>query len=596
MFQFLKKVLLGLFAVLGLFTFVLLASIVISFSFFGDDSAQRVSSSDNIILTINLDEEFAEGSSSSRIEGFSLTSQTTLKDVVVAIRNAGADPRVVALKANLSQQAAGLAQIQDIRDAVAEFRSSGKPTFVYSETIGEGIGALPAYYMATAFEEIWVQPSGTVGVAGIGTEQPFLADFLERYGVKGSFIQRKEYKSAGETLSNSEMSPANREATQTLLKSWFDQIVSGIAETRDIPESLVTALIDQGPLLSKEALDGGLVDHLGYRDEFETSVAVGFGSADSLSIREYIDLEPMDDESEPEKQIAIIHAVGEITRGGDDSYIFPEPGVRSASMSKAIRDAVNSEEIDALLIRVDSPGGSYVASDTIWHEIKNAKAKAKPVVVSMGNMAASGGYYIAMPADRIFAQPATVTGSIGVIFGKIVFGDAAERLGINFDRISFGESAGLFSSLTDFDRNELARLNQMIDATYADFTTKAASDRGMSVDEIERAARGRVWSGTDALEVGLIDELGGLGKAIDYTKAQIGLSADDPVWLTPFPPPEDPFTAFLSALEEGQIPFGILTLAKIAIWADETLSPTLTKIEAAQRPGMRAYMAPIVVR
>ena len=596
MLQFLKRALLGLFAVIGFFTFVLLTSIVISLSFFGDGGAQRVSSSDNIILTVNLDEEFTEGSSSSRIEGFSLAAQTTLKDVVVAIRNAGTDPRVVALKANLSQQAAGLAQIQDIRDAVAEFRSSGKPTFVYSETIGEGIGALPAYYMASAFEEIWVQPSGTVGVAGIGTEQPFLADFLERYGVKGSFIQRKEYKSAGETLSNSEMSPANREATRALLKSWFDQIVSGIAETRDLPETLVTALIDQGPLLSKEALDGGLVDHLGYRDEFETTVAVDFGSADSFSIREYIDLEPMDDVSEPEKQIAIIHAVGEITRGGDDSSFFPEPGVRSASMSKAIRDAANSEDIDALLIRVDSPGGSYVASDTIWREIKNAKAKAKPVVVSMGNTAASGGYYIAMPADRIFAQPATVTGSIGVIFGKIVFGGAAEQLGINFDRISFGESAGLFSSLTDFDRNELARLNQMIDATYADFTTKAASDRGMSVDELERVARGRVWSGTDALEVGLIDELGGLGKAIDYTKAQIGLSADDPVWLTPFPPPEDPFTAFLSALEEGQIPFGVLTLAKAAVWADETFSPVLTKIEAAQRPGMRAYMAPIVVR
>lgn len=593
MLRFIKKLFIGLFTALGVLTFFFLGSIAFSFFVLRDGGAPSVSAPDKIILSINLDEGFVEGAGNRRFDGLSLKSQATLQDVVIAIRNAADDPRVVALKANLSQQTLGLAQIQDVRDAVAEFRAANKPTVLFSETIGEGIGALPAYYLASAFEEIWVQPSGTVGVAGIGTEQPFLKDFLERFGLKGSFLQRKEYKSAGEMFTNSEMSPANREATESLLQSWFDQIVTGIADTRGISQSTVTSLIDRGPLLTAEALDGGLIDHIGYRDEFETALSDDLGSAEPLRIGRYLSLKPNEDSPEPEKQIALIHAVGEITRGGAINSLFNDAGVRSSPMSKAIRDAADDEDVDALLLRVDSPGGSYVASDIIWREIKNAKAKSKPVIVSMGNTAASGGYFIAMPADRIFAQPATVTGSIGVILGKLVFGKAAENLGVNFDRISIGESAGMFSSVTDFNRAETTRLNQMLDATYTDFTTKAANDRGMSIEDMDKVARGRVWSGADALEAGLIDELGGFGQAIDYTKAQIGLEKDDPVWLVPFPAPEDPFSALLRALEEGDLPFGVMKLLQGAIWISETLSPVFSEIGAAQRTGVQLHMSPV---
>lgn len=594
MFRIIRKLFMGLFAALGFLTFVLLSSIAFSYFILNDGRGSRVSTPDKIILAINLDEGFVEGATSKRFEGFSLKSQTTLQDAVMAIRNAADDPRVVALKANLSQQALGLAQIQDIRDAVAEFRAAGKPALLFSETIGEGVGALPTYYLASAFSDIWVQPSGTVGVAGIGIEQPFLKDFLDRFGLKGSFLQRKEYKSAGEIYTNSEMSPESREATEALLSSWFDQIVTGIADTRNLSSDTVISLIDRGPLLSSEALDGGLIDYIGYRDEFETASSADLGSADLVSIGRYLSIEPSDDDSEPEKTIALIHAIGEITRGGDaQGSFFADAGVRSTPMSKAIRDAAQDDDVDALLIRVDSPGGSYVASDIIWREIKNAKAMSKPIIVSMGNTAASGGYFIAMPADRIFAQPATVTGSIGVILGKLVFGDAAEKLGVNFDRISFGDSAGMFSSVTDFNKDELDRLNQMLDATYADFTTKAADDRGMSVEDIDRVARGRVWSGTDALKAGLVDELGGFGTAIDYTKTQIGLAEDDPVWLVPFPEPEDPFTALLRTLEGGQLPFGIMSLLKAVMWVNEALGPAIGEISAAPRPGMQLYMPPI---
>ncbi len=591
MLQAIRKIAVGMLAGLGFLTLILLSSIFFTLFVLDDLRAMRVTAPDKIILTINLDKGFVEGAAGRGIKGLSFKSQTTLQDAVIAIRNAADDPRVVALKANLSQQALGLAQIQDVRDAVAKFRGAGKPALLFSETIGEGIGALPAYYLASAFSDIWVQPSGTVGVAGIGTEQPFLKDFLERFGLKGSFVQRKEYKSAGEMFTNSEMSPANREATEALLRSWFEQIVKGVALDRNLSEDDVTALIDRGPLLSGEALDGGLIDHIGYRDEFEAAVSGDMGSATSLTIDRYLGIEPDNDKPQPEKQIALIHAVGEITRSGGDNPFFVDEGAGSTPMSKAIRDAAEDDDVDALLIRVDSPGGSYVASDIIWREIKNAKAKSKPIVVSMGNTAASGGYFIAMPADRIFAQPATVTGSIGVILGKLVFGDAAEKLGVNFDRISFGDSADMFSSVTDFSNNELARLNQILDAAYTDFTTKAADGRGMSVEDIEKVARGRVWSGADALKAGLVDELGGFGKAIDYTKTQIGLAVDDPVWLVPFPEPESTFRALLHALEDGQFPFGIVNLVRATAWMNETLAPVFS---VAQRNGVQLYLPPVI--
>ncbi len=594
MLRVVRKLIVGVLAALGLLTFVLLSTIMFTIFILDDLGPSSVAAPDKMILTVNLDDGFVEGAAGRRLEGLSFKSQTTLQDAVIAIRNAADDPRVVALKANLSGQALGLAQIQDIRDAVAEFRAAGKPTLLFSETIGEGIGALPAYYLASAFSDIWVQPSGTVGVAGIGSEQLFLKDFLDRLGLKGSFLQRKEYKSAGEMFTNSEMSPASREATEALLESWYDQIVSGIAETRDLPQDTVIALIDRGPLLSGEALDGGLIDHIGYRDEFETALSGRVGTTDSITLGRYLGFDRDDERPEPEKKIALIHAVGEITRGGGaETPFFSDAGVRSTPMSKAIRDAANDEDVDALLIRVDSPGGSYVASDVIWREIKNAKEKSKPIIVSMGNTAASGGYFIAMPADRIFAQPATVTGSIGVILGKLVIGDAAEKLGVNFERISFGESAGMFSSVTDFNEAELTRLNQMLDATYADFTGKAAEGRGMSIDDIDKVARGRVWSGSDALEVGLVDELGGFGRAIDYTKTQIGLAEDDAVWLVPYPAPEDPFRSLLRALEDGQLPFGIMSFMRAAAWVSQTLTPVFGEYNALQRNSVQLYMPPI---
>ncbi len=593
--KFIGKLLLGILASVGFFVVVSM-SVGIYFVMRAEEGGGAAPSApDKMVLELDLDEGFIEGATGRHFEGFSFHSGTTLQDALISIRRAKDDPRVLGIVANLSSQSMGLAQTQDVRDVIAEFRTSGKPALLYSETIGEGTPATAVYYLAASFGELWVQPSGNVGLAGIGIEQPFLKGLLDRIGVKANVIQRKEYKSAMENLSNRKISPANREALEALLGSFFDQFVSGIAKDRALDPAIVRRMIDKGPLLAQEALEAKLIDKIGYRDEFDASVDERIPDAKAVSINKYMSFAPAKDQPEPKKHIAVIHAIGEITRGRDDSSFRSNDGVLSDNFAEAVADAAQDIKIDAILLRIDSPGGSYVASDTIWREIVRAKEK-KPIIVSMGNTAASGGYFLAMPADRIFAQPATITGSIGVIMGKLVFAGALEKLDVNWERISFGESAGMFSAATDFSPKELTRLNELIDAAYTDFTTKAAKGRGREVADLERSARGRVWTGADALKAGLVDELGGFGRAIDYTKEKLGLQPTDSAWLVPYPAPEDPWKSLLKAVQEGDLPFGIMSGMKVLAKLGEQLGPLNAASKAMTRTGVQMYAEPIAVK
>ncbi len=593
--KFLGKLILGVFASIGFFIVALTGLGIYAVMKAENLGPATPTPPAKIVLKLDLDEGFVEGSSGRRLEGFSLKSRTTLQDAIIAIRRAKDDARVVGIVANMTEQPLGLAQVQDVRDVIAEFRTSGKPALLYSETIGEGTGATPSYYLASSFSELWVQPSGTVGLAGIGIEQPFFKGFLDRFGVKANVIQRKEYKSAMENLTNERISPANKEALQALLGSFFDQFVSGISKDRSLDAAVVRRMIDKGPLLSQEALEAKLIDRLGYRDEFEAEVEKRLPDAEAVEINKYLAYGPLPGRAEPKKKVAVINAIGEITRGSDDNDPFgSSDGVKSESFAEAVSDAAADDSIDAILLRIDSPGGSYVASDTIWRELVLAKAK-KPIIVSMGNTAASGGYFLAMSADRVFAQPATITGSIGVIMGKLVFGGAFSKLDINWDRISFGDSAGMFSSTTEFSPKDWARLNEMIDAAYADFTTKAAKGRNKDVAELERNARGRVWTGADALKAGLVDELGGYGRAIDYTKEKLGLKPTDTVRLVPFPAPEDPWKKLFKAFEDGGLPFGIMSGLSTINTLLHDVAPLTEAGKAMNRSGVQMYAEPVRV-
>lgn len=590
----LGKILMGLLAVVGFLTLLAVGlSIYAVTSFKGSGPAMPVSG--RAVLTVNLDDNFIEGTSGRRFENLGLKSQVSLHDTLLAIKRAKSDSHIVGLKANLSSHSLGLAQVQELREAVADFRTSGKPAALFSETIGEGEGALPGYYLASAFGDIWVQPSGNVGIAGIGTEEFFLKKFLDRFGLKASFVARKEFKSAPETFTATSMSDANRTATTALIGSLFEQITSGIAADRKLDQATVKALVDKGPLLAREALDAKLIDHLGYRDEFDAAIKAESKNASEVTLARYIGAEIVAKKGN-QKKVAVIHAVGEIDRAKDQGELIPSGGVHAERTSKAIRKAADDRDIAALLIRVDSPGGSYVASDTIWREIIKAKEKKKPVIVSMGNLAASGGYFIAMPADRIFADGATITGSIGVFSGKVVIDQALAKLEIGHEQVTVGESAGMFSATRDFSARDLARLNEMLDATYADFTGKAAQGRGKTQDEIEAVAKGRVWSGADAAKNGLVDELGGFLKALDYVKTKIGLTPDDQVALVPFPTPQQPWEALFRTLEDDDLPLTALGFLRTVQWFENRIAPFMAMMNAATTEGHQLRMEPLAVK
>ncbi|MBX7199984.1 MAG: signal peptide peptidase SppA [Rhodospirillaceae bacterium] len=588
------KILLGLLSVVGFLTLLLVGLSIYAVTSFRGNSPQTPVSG-RAVLALDLDDNFVEGTSGRKFENLGLKSQVSLHDTLLAIKRAKTDSHVVAIKASLSSPSLGLAQIQELREAVADFRASGKPAYLYSETIGEGDGALPGYYLASAFGDIWVQPSGTVGIAGIGTEEFFLKKFLDRFGLKASFVQRKEFKSAPETFTATSMSAPNREAMTALIGSWFEQITSGIAADRKLDQAAVKAAVDKGPLLAREALDAKLIDHLGYRDEFDAAVKGASSNATEITLARYVGAD-LTAKKGTQKRVAVIHAVGEIDRAKDEGEFLPSGGVHAERTSKAIRRAAEDRNIAAILLRVDSPGGSYVASDTIWREIIKAKEKNKPVIVSMGNLAASGGYFIAMPADRIFADGATITGSIGVFSGKVVIDQALAKLDIGHDQVTVGESAGMFSATRDFSARDLARLNEMLDATYADFTGKAAQGRGKSPDEIEALAKGRVWSGADAVKNGLVDEQGGFIHALDYVKTKIGLKPDDQVALVPFPTPQQPWQTLFRSLEDDDLPLTALGFMGKLQWLEARLAPFMAMMNAATAEGHQLRMEPIAVK
>lgn len=591
------KILVGILASLGLSVLVL-SGFFIYFLTKADGLPNQASNQpESMILSLNLDAGFSEGQSGPNFASFGVSGRTTLQDAVIALRRAANDDRVKAVTATVSGQSLGIAQVQEIRDAVADFRASGKPALLYSDTLGGELGnATTVYYLATAFDEIWLQPSGGVGLTGLAIEQPFLKGFLDKLGIRANTVQRYEYKSAAETFTNTEMSEPNKEALDALFGSIFEQIVDGIATARTISNSDIQQLMANGPLLAQEAMDGGLVDHLAYRDEFDKRVEDSFENGKNVSIKRYLSFGLPEDIPDADRSIALIHAVGAIARGkSEDSPFSAQSGVGSETLAKAVRDAAESDDVDAILLRVDSPGGSYVASDTIWREVVRAKETGKPFIVSMGNAAASGGYFIAMPADMIFAQPGTITGSIGVLSSKFVFEDALEKLGINWSTLTYGENGDIFTPSRDFSSDELARVNKSLDAIYDDFTSKAAAGRDMSVEDIHEIARGRVWSGADAKRIGLVDELGGLSDAIDHTKVAIGLTPDDLVRLVPYPKQKDPIQSILDALEDGTLPFGL----KSAIESFVTLTRTIDTWIAPYARGPEAgvlYAPPLVIK
>ncbi len=544
------------------------------------------------ILELNLERGIPETSPADPFSAFGGERSLTLRDVVDGLEKGGDDPHVVGLVARLGAAPLGVAEIQEIRDAVKAFRAKKKFAFAFSETFGEFGPGNGSYYLATAFDEIWLQPSGDLGLNGLVAESPFFRGALDKLGVKPEFGQRHEFKNAMNQYTETKFTDAHREATKALLDSIYSQMVRGIAEGRKMTEEEVRAAVDRGPYLGPEARKARLVDGLAYRDEVHaTLLKKGGADARFLRLPAYLKREGRP-HAEGRRTIALVYGVGGVVRGrSSGNPLTGGQTMGSETVAKAIRSAVEDENVAAILFRVSSPGGSYVASDTIWREVVLAKKAGKPVIVSMGDVAASGGYFVAIPADKIVAQPGTITGSIGVLAGKMVTPTMWEKVGLTFDQVEVGANANMWNASKGFSPAEWARFNAWLDRIYDDFTSKVAEGRKLPKERVLEIAKGRVWTGEDAKARGLVDELGGYPAALRLAKAAAKIPAGEKVRVAVFPAERNPFetlAARLSGEEEDESSF--TALVKLL----EPLRPALRQIEAEGQGVLTA--PPLTIR
>jgi protease IV len=491
----------------------------------------------NVVLEMDLQQPLPEYTLDTSLAGAFGEEPTSLRDVVEALEKAGTDPRVKALVVRVGQPGSA-AQVQELRDAVTAFRAKGKRAVAYAEGFGEAGNGTGAYYLASAFDTVYIQPSGDVSLTGLAIETPFARDAFAKFGVKPEYAKRAEYKSAVNTFTEQGYDVFQRESTEAFGQSLFNQVVKGVAEGRKLSEDDVRALIDRAPFLGQQAVDAKLVDGLRYRDEIHTELEELAGKgAKFLYLDKY--LERAGRPNPTGIPVALIFGVGEVNRGKSQSNPLSGGQVMGGdTVAAAFRKAVEDPSVKAILFRVDSPGGSYSASDTVRREVQRAREAGKPVIVSMGSYAASGGYFAAMAADKMVAQPGTLTGSIGVYNGKFVTHELWAKLGVNFDTIAFGKNATFASTDQDFTPEQRAQLESELDTVYLDFTTRAAQARNMPLEKLQAVAKGRVWTGEDALERGLVDALGGYPKALELVREAAKMEKDAPVRLVVFPRPK----------------------------------------------------------
>ncbi|QVQ51607.1 signal peptide peptidase SppA [Spiractinospora alimapuensis] len=492
-----------------------------------------------LVLELDLTEGLVDEPPSDPLGQILAMRRPRLPEIVDGIRRGAADPRVKALIAKVGGRPISLARVQELRAAVAVFRAAGKPTLAWSESFGDfGPGSVP-YYLACAFDEIALQPSGTVGLTGVTVTNTFLKDALEKAGVEYEAGARHEYKSAINTFTKSGYTEPEKEAAGRIVDSVSEQLVDGIAEGRDLTPETVRTLVDGGPYMAGEAEQHSLIDRQAYRDEvysdflsrFRVPSSDGTGDPHLQYVSRYNRVATLAGRVPTVRRsdyVAVISGNGPIMAGR--SRRGPGGSTMGAeTVAAAFRAARQDPHLRAVVFRVDSPGGSYSASDTIWREVALTRESGIPVVVSMGDVAASGGYFVALGAEAIVSQPGTLTGSIGVYMAKPVITELLGKVGVNVDSVQAGEHARMFATNQPFSESEWERVNALLDHIYADFTAKVSDARGMTVEDVHEVARGRVWTGRDARERGLVDELGGVETAAKLARSRAGLSDRAPL-------------------------------------------------------------------
>lgn len=458
----------------------------------------------------------------------------TVRGLVENIRKAKADSRIAGLLIVPSTlELPFWGKVQELRDAVLDFKRSGKPAIAFLEYGGDR-----EYYLATACDRIFLLPTAPLEVNGLASYELFLRGTLDKIGAFPDMMHIGEYKTAPNQLTEKTFTPAHREMAESLNHDMLDQIVRDIATSRRKSEAEVRATVDEGPFLPEDALRVGLVDDLAYEDQIDDKVKIGAHGLTPLEADEYAKVSATSLGLNKGPRIAVIYAVGMIVPGESTYDAVNGPILGSDTLVEHVRQARADASIRAIVLRVDSPGGSPTASDVIWRELMVTRHDKpdRPLVVSMSDLAASGGYYIAMPGQVVVAQPGTLTGSIGIYMGKIVTGGTFNRLGANIEAVSEGKNAEMNSPTRPYNAAERAKIQEYMQAFYDQFVEKAAQARHMTPERVDQVAQGRVWTGRQAKQVGLVDELGGLDRAIAVAKQRATIAPDAEVELVIYPP------------------------------------------------------------
>ncbi len=502
-------------------------------------SMGRPSVKDNSVLVLNVSGNLPDYVAEEPLaKAFGIRQTQSFTSLLTQLRKAKVDNRIGAVLLDIDFPGIGWGKADEFRDAVKDFKASGKPVYAYME-----IGTNREYYLATAADRVFLPPSGDIYINGFAAEAMFYKGSLDKLGIEAEVIQiGPKYKNAPDQYTKKAMGEGQREVLNAILDEYFSRFTTAISESRKKPVNDVKSLVDGAPYNAVKAKSLGLIDDAFYRDQVDDALrtALGYKEGDKLrtiSGGEYRDIPSDSLGLNTGEKVAVIYASGAINIGHSSNGPLNGEMVGSDTIVEAVNDAAADTSIKAIVLRVDSPGGSALASDIMWHAIENAKAK-KPVVVSMSDVAASGGYYIACNANKIVAEPATITGSIGMFLGKPVMKGLYDWLGVSNEYVMRGKNAGIFRETEKWTPDERAKMEDMAHSVYYDnFVPKVAAGRKKTDEEVNTLGQGRVWTGTQAKANGLIDEFGGLEKAISIAKDLANLPADKEVKRIVFPEP-----------------------------------------------------------
>ena len=543
---FLRFIVRFIFWILALIGIGVIALVVVGFLFFDRLERRRVDVPDQAVLTIDLSEGLAKEHVTLP---FAPAGRPTIEDIVLGLEAAATDGRVKGVMLKVGRGPLNIAEAQEIRDAVARFQESSKPIHAFAESFGEGGDGTLHYYVATSADKIFLQPSGDAALMGFILEQPFMRGALDWLGVQARVSKRKEFKGAPDLFTETSMPAPLRQNYQQLTDSWLAQVIDGIAASRKKDATVVRRWIDNAPWSAADAKKEGMIDELAYWDQAAAVTYGVLGNDASVDIADYAAQIP--DPSDTAPRFAIIRGNGPVVLGDSGGGPFGDrTNIGSDTVVQALSDAID-DRVRAIIFRIDSPGGSYVAADAIWREVARAREMGIPVIASFGWEAASGGYFIAAPATKIVSQPGSITGSIGVFGGKPVLTQLWNNLNIHFEGVQSGAAAGADSVNRDYSPEEWARMEKRLDEVYADFTGKVADGRKLAADKVEAAAKGQIWTGADAKARGLVDELGGLSMAIKLAKTEAKLAQETQVALVTYPAASKRWESLLGEFMSG---------------------------------------------